>query len=462
MPETRSLAARGLPLLTWGLTFHILTIALLFGLFHVPEGTVRIIAAWKETLAVVLVVVTAVRALRGAGPRSGITMADILAGGWLSLAVVFLLTENVLWRNDVPSIAAFLGIRDAAFFVLFYFIGRGTPEIANDDRALKRCFAVLLVVSVAALLEQLFVSPRMLVGLGVASYINDFLGTPQATAGNLFGLPDNYWTMMGSHMVRRSGSIFLSGQGFANPFLVLLPGATAWMFLRSTRPTRWMRLGYALIWCGFITSFTRGAIGVCALQTFIVLVYLRRATGAAIAAGVMGVGLVAALLMFPSFATFVFETLTWQTGSSTSHLKDWTLGVTAFLQQPWGWGLGTTDQAALRGGLTPITFDNLYLKYAVEMGVLGLGVLIATFVAFGAAGVRLLRYGSTDVQRGIGMMVALATLGIAIDGMTSALFNSPVVAYLFFWYAGTAVTLAQRTLVPARSRVLAPAVPAHA
>ena len=367
-----------------------------------------------------------------------------------------------MWGNSVPPLAAFLGIRDAAFFVLFYFIGRGTPEIANDEKALKRLFVVLLVVSVVALLEQIFVTPKMLVGLGVASYINDFLGTPQGTAGNVFGLPDNYWSMMGGHMVRRSGSVFLSGQGFATPFVVLLPAATAWVFARTEAPSRWMRLGYALVWAGLIVSFTRGAIAVCALQTLLVLLYVRRATSAAIAAAGAVVIVVAAVLVFPSLATFIFETLTWQTGSSASHLKDWTAGVTAFFEQPWGWGLGTTDQTAQRAGLIPITYDNLYLKYAVEMGVLGVGVLIATLVAFMATGVRLLRAGTTDTQRGIGMMVALAALGIGLDGVTGALFNNPIVAYLFFWYAGTAVTLAQRAPSLASARVLATQIPGHA
>lgn len=449
VPEQRSFAARALPFFTWGLTFHILAIALLFGLFHISERTVRGIAAWKEILGVVLVVVTVARMALGKGPRSGITIPDLLAGGWIVLAIVFLLTENTLWGNNVPPLAALLGIRDAAFFVLFYFVGRGAPEIANDERALKRLFLVLLVASIAALLEQILVTPRMLVGLGVASYINDFLGTPQGTAGNVFGLPDNYWSLMGGHLVRRSGSIFLSGQGFATPFIVLLPAATAWVFARAEAPSKWMRLGYAIIWAGLIVSFTRGAIAVCALQTLLVFLYVRRATSAAFAAAGAAIIVVAGILIFPSLATFMFETITWQTGSSASHLKDWTAGVTAFFEQPWGWGLGTTDQTAQRAGLTPITYDNLYLKYAVEMGVLGVSVLIATLAASMITGIRLLRDGLTDTQRGIGMMVALAALGIALDGMTGALFNNPIVAYLFFWYAGTAVTLAQR--VPSRA-----------
>lgn len=461
MPDDRSLAGRGLPFLTWGLTFHILAIALLFGLFHVPERVVRAIAAWKELFCVVAVIAVLVRTMRGAGPRGRIGTVDLLAGGWIALAVMFVITENVVWHDNVPPLAAALGLRDAAFFVLFYFVGRATPDIARDERVLKRCFTVLVVVSIVALLEQVFVTPRMLVALGVASYINDFLGTPQGTAGNIYGLPDNYWSQMGGHLVRRSGSVFLSGQGFATPFVVLLPAASAWVFSDDRTPTLRMRVGYGIIWAGLLVSFTRGAIAVCGLQLILLLLYKRRPTGVALAAALGTAVLVMLMAVFPDAATFIFETLTWQTGSSASHLKDWTNGITAFFERPWGWGLGTTDQTAQRAGLVPITYDNLFLKYAVEMGVLGLLALVATLTAIGAAGVRLLKTGASATERGLGAAVALASLGIALDGMTGALFNNPIVAYIYFWYAGTAVTLAYaRERTPVARDAVSP-IPVH-
>jgi hypothetical protein len=40
----------------------------------------------------------------------------------------------------------------------------------------------------------------------------------------------NYWTRIGNVEVQRAGSVYLSSQGFAVPFLILLPAATAWVF----------------------------------------------------------------------------------------------------------------------------------------------------------------------------------------------------------------------------------------
>jgi O-antigen ligase len=156
----------------------------------------------------------------------------------------------------------------------------------------------------------------------------------------------------------------------------------------------------------------------------------------------------------PGLGTFALETVTWQTGSSQSHVKDWVNGVTAFLQQPWGYGLGTADQSAVRGGLIPITADNLYLTYAVQLGVPGLAALLGTLGCFIGSGHRLATFGASESERMLGTTVVLATAGIAVYGMTSVMFGDPLVADMLFWFGGAAVTLAQRT-EPHRIRALA-------
>lgn len=432
--------------MTWALTFHILIIALLFGLLHLPMSVVRGIAAWKEIATVLLVILVIGRAAMGRGPRVAITASDLCAGGWLALTAVVFLTEATVLRNFVPLRAALFGLRDAAFFVLFYFVGRATPEIADGDALARRAYMVLLVTCTVAILEQIFITPQMLVVLGVGSYVRDFLGTEVYTQGNVYGLPDNYWSLMGGHLVRRSGSVFLSSQGFALIFVVFLPGATLWALRNDVGGAVRRHLGYAVIWAGLLTTFTRAAIVIGLVQLLAILAWRRRATSVALAAAVGLAVFLVGLVAVPGLATFVLDTLTWQSGSSTSHLKDWTNGVTAFLEQPWGYGLGTTDQSAVRGGLEPITSDNLYLKYAVEMGLPGLLLLVGTLTSFVGAGVRLTRFGTEEPQRWLGLTVALATLGVIVYGVTGVIFSDPIVAYLLFWFSGAAVTLAQRTV----------------
>jgi hypothetical protein len=454
VPEQRSLPARALPWVTWALTFHILVIALLFGLVRLPATLVRGIAAWKEIAGVLLVIVVAIRAATGRGPRVRIAAADLCAGGWLALAIVAFLTENVVLRDFIPLKAAAFGLRDSAFFVLFYFIGRATPEIGTDDRFAKRAFVVLLVVCSVGVAEQLFVTPQMLVLIGVGTYVRDFLGTALFTEGNVYGLPSNYWSLMGGHLVRRSGSVFLSSQGFGLMFVVFLPTATLWVIQAKREKRLFLYIAYAIIWAGLAATFTRAAIAIGAAQVLFILASRRRLTGVALMATAGLVLALVAIAVVPGLGTFALETVTWQTGSSQSHVKDWVNGVTAFLQQPWGYGLGTADQSAVRGGLIPITADNLYLTYAVQLGVPGLAALLGTLGCFIGSGHRLATFGASESERMLGTTVVLATAGIAVYGMTSVMFGDPLVADMLFWFGGAAVTLAQRT-EPHRIRALA-------
>jgi O-antigen ligase len=151
------------------------------------------------------------------------------------------------------------------------------------------------------------------------------------------------------------------------------------------------------------------------------------------------------MALSPGLASFVWATLTWQSGSSTSHLKDWTAGLMAMREHPLGLGLGTADQTAIRFGLEAVTADNLYLKYAVELGVAGLLMYLAILCGAALAGARLFRGGATASHRMLGACVLAATVGVAINGMTAVLYNQMMLSYLFFWLVGTAVTLAQRS-----------------
>ena len=46
--------------------------------------------------------------------------------------------------------------------------------------------------------------------------------------------------------------------------------------------------------------------------------------------------------------------------------------------------------------------------------------------------------------RSNGLLLVVATLGIMLNAMTAVVFNAPMVAYLFFWMAGSVTTVARR------------------
>jgi hypothetical protein len=203
-------------------------------------------------------------------------------------------------------------------------------------------------------------------------------------------------------------------------------------------------VGFAIICAGLILTLTRMTLLIALIQMVLFVAIRRRPEWAVAGLAMASTIFLAAFVTIPGFPTFVWQTLSWQEGSSVSHLNDWIAGVSVFVQNPWGSGLGTTDQTAVRAGLEPLTGDNLYLKYGVELGAAGLLLFILSLAFLGSAAMRLYREGATDAQRRMGMTLWLAAVGIAINSITAAVFNSITLSWLYFWLAGAVVTMAQR------------------
>lgn len=465
--RTGALLALPIVLLLWVLPFHALTIAFFFGVLRTGMQATMLLAAWKEGLAVILLAIVVSRAALSRGPGVGIAAPDVAITSLIALAVLFAMVENPLFAAGIPPKVELFGFRSSVFFMILYYVGRGVPEIGERSTYVKHLFRVAVVVAAIGVLERIFVSPRMLVALGAASYMNDFLGLTISTAGNDWGLPSNYFSMLGRHQVRRAGSVFLGGQAFALPFLILMPAATAWVFDTSRRLNVWRILGYAIVWAGLLVTITRTTIVVCALQVLIYFIIIHRPTRVVSAMLWTSVIFLIALLVVPGLSSFLLATATFQTASSYSHVFDWQRGFTAFFDQPWGHGLGSSDQVAARFGRIPLTADNMFLGYAVDMGALGLLSYLAILFSIAYFSWRLFKAGgerqdaghddanARAARRMVAATVLLTTIGIALNGTSSSPFNSVFLAYNFFLLAGSVVTAYQRVNRPvARTHTL--------
>jgi O-antigen ligase len=431
------------PLFAVGLVFHSLAMAALFGWFGLPVGIVRAIAAWKEVVLGFLIVVVIIRSLTGHGEKNPIAWPDLWIGGLMVTAFLYLLTENLWLGFDLPRSAELFGIRDAVYFMLAYFVGRAMPDLVTDATTMRRLFILVFITSIIGVLERFLVTPDMLVGLGVASYFQDFLGVGAFTTADK-GLPINYWAGIGGHLVRRAGSVYLNGQGFAIPFLLFYPLTAAWVFMRPKRRT-FLVIAFAIITAGLLLTLTRMTI-LAALIQLALFVSVRKKAEWAVAGLIMSAAIfLAAFILIPGFPSFVWQTLSFQESSSASHANDWANGLASFAQHPWGAGLGTTDQSAVRAGLGHITGDNLYLKYAVEMGVAGISLFVLIFCSLGASAIRLYKNGTTLAEQRMGITIWLAVIGIALNGNTAVVFNSIALGWIFFWLAGSVVTVSERT-----------------
>lgn len=432
-------------LLLWFLPFHSLIIAVLFGFAGIGPGLTRAISAWKEAAILWFFLWALVRTLAGRGRRTAIIAPDIAITVLIVLAAVSVVIAVPVFNANIPVGAQLYGFRDAVFFMLLYYVGRSMPELADSETLMKHAFLVGVVISLIGIVERIFVTPDMLVLLGVASYMNDFLGLTAYTSNNPWGLPANYWTDMGGVWVRRAGSVFLHSQGFALPFLFLMPAASAWALARPKRHRILVGIGYATIWGGLLVSITRVTTLICIMQVILFYVMMRRPEWAfaSIVATLSAVALL--VLVVPGLLHFAWETLSWQTGSSTTHLRDWGEGAIAFSEQPWGHGIGTTDAAPLRFFRVPLTADNMYLSYGVQLGVAGFLAFVGALASIFIKSWRAIWTAATETRRRLFAVIALTTFGIFLNGITSVVFSSNLLAYVYFLCAGVAMTAAHQT-----------------
>jgi hypothetical protein len=210
---------------------------------------------------------------------------------------------------------------------------------------------------------------------------------------------------------------------------------------------------YALAWLGLLLSVTRMTTVACGVQVLLLLLLARRPSRV-LALALAGAATFAVLLVaVPGLPSFVWETLTWQTGSSATHSKDWVNGLAALWRHPLGSGLGTADQTAMRLGREPLTADNLFLKYGVELGLPALLAYLTAFAAVAWVTVRAALFEPAPRRRALAAFVAACTVGVAINGVTAVPINSPTIGYLYWWLAGSAMAVfgarARATRAPA-------------
>jgi len=91
-----------------------------------------------------------------------------------------------------------------------------------------------------------------------------------------------------------------------------------------------------------------------------------------------------------------------------------------------------------------LTADNGYFKYAVELGAQGLMAHLAIYIGIGITSFKVARYGSTQYRRLLATVVLFTTVGVMINAVTGVVFNALVLSYLYFWFAGAIVTVAQK------------------
>ena len=377
-------------MLVVGLVVHNVAMAQLWDL-GVRGTSLDVVAAWKEALLLVALLVTAWR-VRG---LPAVKAADVLALAYLIVIVVYWLIPQDVLGGEATSRGELLALRHHLFPVAAYALGR-LAAWAWEERGRMGALVVLsaVVVAVVGLVDLAFVSLQAWRDSGVPGWYREQLGLEYE---GLSGLPENWVFNTGDedNPIRRLVSTFLSPLASAYALVVAL------IYVLS-RPFRWWwGLLAVLFYVALLYTHTRAAFAALAFGLVVLALAQRRIAPAVLAlASVVASALF--IVAYPSIGpstSYTPDELEWQRenavqegdetddplsgedASTESHWRNLRDGVRVVLEHPQGYGLGNAGVVAKRTGVDIKAGESTYTELGVDAGIAGVLAFVLWSIA---------------------------------------------------------------------------------
>lgn len=378
--STETFSRIALGALVVGLALHNAAMAQLWevGLRGTP---LDVVAAWKEALLLVALVVVAWKVRR----LPITTAADVLAIAYAVVILLYALLPSGWLDGDATSRGELLALRHHLLPVAGYALGRLVSAWWRPERLGIVVALTAGGLALIGLLDLGLVSLQAWRDSGVPGWYREQLSLNYE---GLTGLPENWVYNTGdeTNPIRRLVSTFLSPLASAYLFVVAL------VYVAS-RPFRWWwgLLGL-VVYAGLLYTHTRAAIAALAVGLVVLAVAERRLAPAVLAVA----SVVVAAVFFVAYpdigpsTSYTPEELEYQRanaeknpGASTdpfstnesslaSHWRNLRDGVEAVVDHPQGYGLGNTGVVAKRTGVEIRAGESTYLELGVDAGVAGL------------------------------------------------------------------------------------------
>ena len=368
-----------------GLAIHNAAMAELWEL-GVRGNMLDVVAAWKEALLLVALLVVAAKMRR----LPAITVADVLAASYAIAVLVYALLPQGWLDGEATTRGELLALRHHLLPVAAYALGRLLSILWGERGRLGGVITLTAaVIAVIGLVDLAVISLQAWRDSGVPGWYREQLGLRYE---GLSGLPENWVYNTGDeeNPIRRLVSTFLSP--LASAYLLVV----ALVYVVS-RPFRWWSGLLALpLYAGLLYTHTRAAFGALAFG-FVALAFAqRRFVPAVLAAASLAVG-VAFLVAYPSIGPstsyteeeleFLRENAERDPGatedpfaadesSTASHLRNLRDGLEAIAEHPQGYGLGNTGVVAKRTGVEIKAGESTYTELGVDAGVAGLAAFV--------------------------------------------------------------------------------------
>jgi hypothetical protein len=357
----------------------------------VRGNTLDAVAAWKEALLLVALLVVAWKARK----LPVVQAADVLALAYAVVVVLYWLLPQGWLDGDATARGELLALRHHMFPVAAYAFGRLLAHVWGERGWLGWLVALTAaMVAVVGLVDLALISLQAWRESGVPGWYRDQLGLDYE---GLSGLPENWVYNTGDeeNPIRRLVSTFLSPLASAYLFVVAL------IYVVS-RPLRWYWWLLALLlYVALLFTHTRAAFAALAFGLLVLAVAQRRLAPAVLAVASVLVGALF-LVAYPSIGpstSYTPEELEWlrqnartegplprgaipsEDASTESHWQSLRDGVRVVLEHPQGFGLGNAGVVAKRTGVEIRAGESTYTELGVDAGVVG----VAAFVLWSLA-----------------------------------------------------------------------------
>ncbi len=344
------------------LPFHfvLLSIATKTG---IPGDLLRLLPLWKEIfLCFMLIFLFPILIKRFVLLK--VCLLDILV---ISLFIVTL----------VYSYNAFLyGLRSAVFFfALPYFLGR-LLQLSNEDLKifLKTLKFIAFITSFSAIIEKFFLPVEFWRYIGLSDYLT-FSGFFSYSPPGPYGLP---WTFFNSIGIKRSGGIFANPLDLSQSLAILISlPVVSLLFSKKTVYTDLLLL--ILVYVAIIFSMSRTNIVVATLTIFVLVLRYRPKLLMPLFL-LLGIAFVGVIITSENIYLFILKTITFNEHSSNFHLNAWLEGWNAFLDRPFGYGIGTSGVIGYKAQSAAIGGESDYIVKLVQTGIIGVTLYVILLV----------------------------------------------------------------------------------
>jgi O-Antigen ligase len=410
----------------------------------VPTSVVRHLGAWKEALALGVIVAGA-RNFIASGRRAD--ALDRLALGFVGIALLYLaLQHQIIPSAPSASSTRLLGFREDAGFVLLLL---GARHARLSSNFLQRAGTALLVVASAAaaigLYEALASGAWNRFVVNTIQYTRYEVSVLNSTPVNFHDIRQ-YGPIAG---VVRIGSVFLSPLTLG--FYLVLGFAVGLERVARGRGRPLVMISLLAIFAAILLTQTRSAIIAAIVVAALVLQPTpgrQRHWRAQLALILAAVAVIAIPTAFASGLNSRVASGTSTANSDTAgHVSGFWDGINAIGQDPLGHGLGTSAGVGQRGASPnsqAIIPENYYLQVGVELGIIPMLLFIVLTVTL----IVKLR----SVGRGQSHYT-VAALGGAVAGLAAAAWFLHV--WTDFSVAWSVWGLAGAALAVSRERALA-------